>query len=292
MRSIGNHPLQIGLVSCAVQMMTAIDNHDRRSSMFHKHDDDSYASVKMPKICEGCGEKLSAVDIAKGYDHDGQLVIMTDADLSTVEKNSGAAIEIVRFIRAKEVQPLLFSGEKAYYLVPDVDKKRGSKQGTQTYKAVVQILDEQDVAGVVTYTKWGKTRIGLLRVEDGMDAEGNPARLLVIQNMIWPDELRAPQLPTGVRDIEPDPRLLPVMRSVVESMTEDFNPEDYVDTYNEALSAAIEAKAAGKPVELAQAGEPAAPDDVADLLAKLQASVKAKQAAKKAPAKKAGKSVA
>ena len=281
-RSIGNHPLQIGLVSCAVQMYTAIDSHDRKGHMFHHHPaDDTYSPVKMPKVCEGCGAAVTAGDIDTGYDQDGEVVIMTDADKKALEKSSGAAIEIVRFIRAKEVQPLMFSGEKAYYLTPDVDKKRGSKQGTATYKSIVRELEEEGLCGVVQYTKWGKTRIGLLRVEPTDDGG-----CLVIQNMIWPDELRAPELPAQAKDIEPDPRLLPVMRSVVESMTEDWNSEDYRDVYQEQLTAAIEAKAAGKPIELTDEQDAPTPDDIDALLAALQASQKKKAPAKKAPAKK------
>ena len=289
MRSIGNHPLQIGLVSCAVQMATAIDSHDLKSSMFHQHADGSYAPVKMPRTCEGCGEKVSGTDIAKGFTYNGELVIMTDAELSTIEKNEGAAIEILRFVRAKEIQPLLFSGEKAYYLVPDTDKKRGSKQGVATYKAIMQVLDEEEKVGVVRYTKWGRARIGLLRVEAGVDVDGQPTRVFVIQNMIWPDELRAPELPVGVRGVEPDPRLLPVMRQVVESMTEDWNPEDYRDTSMEALAAAIETKATGGAIVAVDTDTAPAPDDIADLIAKLEASTKVKAPAKKAPTKRAAK---
>src|SRR5690242_4694206 len=72
-------------------------------------------------IAEGCGEVVTQADTVKGYDHDGETVIMTDSDLATIESNSGKEFEILRFIRAKQINPMLFSGEKAYYLVPDVD---------------------------------------------------------------------------------------------------------------------------------------------------------------------------
>ena len=84
---------------------------------------------------------------------------------------------------------------------------------------------------------------------------------------------------------------------VVESMTDDFNPDRYHDDYQEQLHELVQAKLEGgeaftteeQPKELDET------EDVSDLLAKLEASVKARrgggsdgdQPAKKAPAKKA-----
>jgi DNA end-binding protein Ku len=286
MRSIGNHRLQMGLADCAVQMMTAIDNHDRRASMFHHHPaDDSYAPVKMPKICDGCRETVDQGNTVKGYDYEGETVILTQDDLAAVAKNSGNDIEVLRFVRAKQINPLLFSGEKVYWIVPDTDKKRSGKLTVPTYKAFLQVLVEEDKCAVVTYTKWGKTRIALLRVEPTENGG-----VLVLQNLLWADELREPAFPVlnQVKDTEVDPRLLPMMRMVVESMTEEWNPAEYVDVYEEQLSAAIAAKAAGNPVEVMQTAPTAvATDDIADLLAKLEASVKPKTDEAAAPAKKA-----
>lgn len=287
MRSIGNHDLMLGLVGCAVQMMTAIDDHDRKGSRFHHHPaDNSYGAVKMPKICEGCGEVVSQSDTVTGYEDNGKTVMLTNDELATIAANTGTALNISRFIRAKQVNPMYFSGEKAYYLVPD--KKRGS-QAEGTYMTIVKVLSEQDLVGVVQYTKWGRNRIALLRVEH-TEINGEPISLLVIQNMMWPDELREPAFPqlTKLSEASIDPRLLPVGRQVIESMTEDWNPADYRDTYMDALNAAIEAKAAGAEIEVVEAADAATPDDIEDLLAKLQQSVAAKKApAKKAAAKKA-----
>ena len=73
-------------------------------------------------------------------------------------------------------------------------------------------------------------------------------------------------------------------------MVEDWNADDYHDVYEEQLTAAIEAKAAGKPIEVDEVEDAPTADDIEALLAALQASQKAKAAkvpAKKAAAKKA-----
>jgi DNA end-binding protein Ku len=289
-RSLGNHPLQLGLVNCPVQMMTAIDNHDRRAAMFHHHlTDDTYSPVKMPKVCEGCGQTVASGDTVKGYAHEGQTVILTDDECKAIEADAGAAIEILRFVRAKQVNPMLFSGERCFYLTPDVDPKRGGKQAVATYLTIRHMLAEEDLVGVVSYTKWGRSRIALLRVEPT-----TYGGILVLQNLIWSDELREPEFAVlaKAKESDVDGRLLPVARSVIASMTEDWNPADYVDVYEARLTAAIEAKAAGRPVVVADVAHTPAPDDIEDLLAKLTQSAKAKAptkapAAKRAPAKKA-----
>lgn len=307
MRSIGNHRLQMGLADCAVQMFTAIDDHDRKGGMWHQHvakdGTTTYAKVGRPNICTGdegdggCGEQVEYGDVAKGYEHEGELVILSKDDLDTIKGNAGDDIEVLRLVAAKEVNPLKFSGEKCYWLLPDEDKKRSGKLTKPVYRAFMQMLVEGDKVAVVSYTKWNKTRTALIRVEPVADGPG----VLVLQNMIWPDELRAPDFPVLAKLTDPAVdelanKLLSSMRLVGESITEPWNDDDYRDVYQEQLDAAIEAKAEGKEItEIARGDAAPAPDDVADLIARLEASAKApakKAPAKKAPVKKAGKSVA
>ena len=283
-RSIGNVGLTMGLVNCPVQIYTAVDSHDRKGSMYHAHLDGTYGKVKMPKTCEDCSEAVAPGGIVTGYDWDGATVILTDDDKAAIEKNSGASIEILRFVRAKQIKALLLTGEKAYYLAPDTDQKRGSKQGVATYLTIRQVLLEEDLVGVVQYTRWRKNRIALLRVEDT-----EYGGCLVVQNLLWPDELREPEFPVLMKavDADVDARLLPVARMVIQSMTEDWNADDYQDTYEEQLTAAIEAKAGGKPIEVADVEDAPKADDIEALIAALEKTAAAKQGGAKAPPKKA-----
>jgi DNA end-binding protein Ku len=121
---------------------------------------------------------------------------------------------------------------------------------------------------------------------------------MVIQTLLWPDEIRDPDFPELDKKVEIKPAELKMAEQVVESMTDDFNPDRYHDDYQEQLHELIQAKLEGgeaftteeQPKELDET------EDVSDLLAKLEASVKArreeKAPAKKAPAKKAAKKTA
>jgi DNA end-binding protein Ku len=270
----------MGLVICPVQMFAVDESHDRKASTYHAHDDGSYGKVRQPKTCEGCGAVLAAGDISKGFEENGQMVMLSDDEMETVAVNSGDAVEISKFVKADEINPMLFAGEKAYRLVPD--PKRGG-QAASSYAVIRQDIIDNDLVGIVQYTRWGRNRMAVLCVEPTDDGG-----VLVVRNMMWPDELRAATFPVleSFDTSTIDPRLAPVARSVIESMTAAWNPDDYADTYTEALNAAIQAKAEGNEIAAITSAQGGSIDDVSDLLAKLEASAAAKAPAKKAPAKR------
>lgn len=285
-RSVGNVDLAIGLVTCPVKMIGVVTAHDLKGSMYHAHDNGQYGKVKMPKLCEDCGHTVSGAEIAKGFEHNGEIVMLSADEMETVAANTGTGMEVPHFVPADQIDPMLFADENVYRLIPDV--KRG-RQAWTTYRIIRANLVDKKLVGVVQYTRWGRNRLGLLDVEPTDDGG-----MLVIRNIMWPDELRHPVglLPEAKDDL--DPRLTPVMESVVDSMTTDWNPDAYVDTYVEGLAAAIEAKASGDEIDIVAPKGDDSIDDVAELLAKLEASVaaKAKAPAKKAAAKRAPRKAA
>lgn len=273
-RSVGNVDLSIGLVTCPVKMIGVIETHDRKGSMYHRHEDGKYGKIKMPKLCEDCGKGVDVGDIHKGFEENGNLVMLSPIELETVSANTGAGVEVPHFVPADQINPMLFADQNVYRLIPDV--KRG-RQAWTTYRIIRANLVDKKLLGVVQYTRWGRNRLGFLDVEPTADGG-----ILVIRNIMWPDELRQPEglLPEDSGDL--DPRLAPVMESVVDSMTTDWKPDNYVDMYTEQLTAAIWAKASGGEIEVVESGGDGSIDDVSDLLAKLEASI----AAKDTPAKK------
>lgn len=281
-RSVGNVDLSVGLVTCPVKMIGVTDSHDRKGSMYHRHEDGQYSKVKMPKLCEDCGEAVPTAEISTGFEENGDMVMLSADEIATVKANTGTetAVSIPHFVYAEQVDPMLFANENIYRLVPDV--KRG-RQAVTTYKLIRRMLTEKDLVGVVQYTRWGRNRLGLLTVEPTDDGG-----VLMIRNIMWPDELRATDglLPAGsADDSDIDPRLVPVMEAVIDSMTTDWNPASYADTYMAQLNEAIEAKAAGSEIATVSTESDGSIDDVAELLAKLEETAAAK-APKKPPAKR------
>ena len=282
-RSIANLDLSIGLVNVPIKMIGVSDSHDRKSSMYHHHDDGEYGKVRMPKMCEGCGEIVPTGEVCKGYEHNGGIVMLSDDELQTIAANTSTAMEISGFIKRGSVDPMIYAGENIYRLIPD--PKRG-RQAVSIYRLLIRKLVEDELIGVASYIRWGRNRLAHIDVEPTKDGG-----VLIVRNMLWADELRPAEFPIleGVDDSVIDQRLWPVASQMIDSMVTEWKPESYTDAYVDALCEAIEAKASGAEI-VAVADGPASGgvDDVADILARLEQSIKVQESApKKAAAKKA-----
>jgi len=282
-RSIANLDLSIGLVNVPIKMIGVSDSHDRKSSMYHHHADGEYGKVRMPKMCEGCGEVVPTGDVAKGFEHDGGVVMITDEEMQTIAGNTSTSMEISGFIQRGTVDPMIYAGENVYRLIPD--PKRG-RQALSIYRLLVRKLVEDELIGVASYIRWGRNRLAHIDVEPTKDGG-----VLIVRNMLWADELRPAEFPIleGVDDSVIDQRLWPVASQMIDSMITDWNPASYTDVYIDALNSAIESKASGADIVAITGGQPSGgSDDVADILAKLEQSIKAQEpVAKKAAPKKA-----
>jgi DNA end-binding protein Ku len=235
-----------------------------------------------------CGEVVEYRDIARAYESDnGQTVIITDEDLATLPEEKSREIEVLEFVPASEIDPLMY--DRSYYLEPD-------SKSTKSYVLLAKTLATTDRVAIVHFALRNKTRLAALRVKDFSKRD-----VMVIHTLLWPDEIRDPDFPSLDAKVEIKPAELKMAEQVVDSMADDFNPDQFRDDYQEQLHELIEAKLEGGeafPTE-EQPKELDVTDDVSDLLAKLEASVRKRRAesgpapskgsssAKRAPAKKA-----
>ncbi|BBX41998.1 Ku protein [Mycobacterium simiae] len=282
MRSIWKGSIAFGLVNVPVKVYSATEDHDIKFHQVHAKDN---GRIRYQRVCEVDGEVVEYRDIARAYQSDdGQMVIITDDDISTLPEERSREIEVLEFVPASDVDPMLF--DRSYFLEPD-------SKSSKSYVLLAKTLAETDRMAIVHFTLRNKTRLAALRVKDFGKRD-----VMVIHTLLWPDEIRDPDFPVLDKKVEIKPAELKMAGQVVESMAEDFNPDRYHDTYQEQLHELVQAKLEGgeaftteeQPKELDET------EDVSDLLAKLEASVKArsgnekapatKTAAKKAPAKK------
>src|SRR5581483_10104586 len=120
-----------------------------------------------------------------------------------------------------------------------------------------------------------REQLATLRVREGV---------IVLETMIWPDEVRAADFGFLDDDVELRPQEQQMARSLLESMAGDFDPAEYTDNYREALQAVIEAKVEGREIVETEEAQPTA-GNVVDLMSALRASVEAaKQSRGEAPA--------
>jgi DNA end-binding protein Ku len=285
MRSIWKGSLSFGLVNVPVKVYSATEDHDVKFHQVHAKDN---GRIRYKRVCEVCGEVVEYRDIARAYESDaGQTVIITDEDLATLPEEKSREIEVLEFVPASDLDPLMY--DRSYFLEPD-------SKSTKSYVLLAKTLANTERVAIVHFALRNKTRLAALRVKDFSKRD-----VMVIHTLLWPDEIRDPDFPVLDKDVEVKPAELKMAEQVVDSMADDFQPEQFRDTYQEQLHELIEAKLEGGeafPTE-EQPAELDVTEDVSDLLARLEASVRKRRSesgssagstpAKNAPAKKAAK---
>jgi DNA end-binding protein Ku len=259
MRAIWKGAVSFGLVSIGVKLYSATEEKDIRFHQVHRTDG---GRIKYKRTCSVDGEEVAYDDIAKGYDiGGGDMVILTDDDFADLPLTSSRAIDVLEFVPAEQVDPILYN--KAYFLEPD-------NVGTKPYLLLRDALTESDRVAIVKVALRQRETLATLRVRDGV---------LVLNTMLWPDEVRAADFEFLDEDLSVRPQELAMASSLVESMSGDFRPEDYTDDYRGALQKVIDAKVSGKEI-VAPPEVEEAPTGAIDLMAALRASVERAKAAR------------
>ncbi|MCX8556247.1 Ku protein [Mycolicibacterium mucogenicum] len=276
MRSIWKGSVAFGLVNVPVKVYSATEDHDIKFHQVHAKDN---GRIRYKRVCEVCGEVVEFRDIAKSFEsEDGQTVIITDEDIATLPEERSREIEVVEFVPAEQIDPLMY--DRSYFLEPD-------SKSSKSYVLLAQTLAQTDRVAIVHFSLRNKTRLAALRVKDF-----GKRNVMVVHTLLWPDEIRDPDFPVLDKEVEIKKAELTMAGQVVDSMTEDFKPEQFHDTYREQMEELIEAKIAGGEAFTTEeaATELDATKDVSDLLAKLEASVKSRKSNAKSPTKSTAKS--
>jgi len=260
MRSIWKGAVAFGLVNVPVKVYSATEDHDLKFRQVHAKDN---GRIRYQRVCEECGEAVEYRDIAKAYEADnGQTVVITDEDIASLPDERSHEIEVLEFVPACEIDPMWY--DRSYYLEPD-------GKSAKSYVLLAKVLTDTDRVAIVHFALRNKTRLAALRVR-----EFSKRNVMVVQTLLWPDEVREPDFPSLDTDIDVRPAELAMAGQVVESMAGDFRPDEFTDTYQAQLRELVEAKLAGGDAFTTE-DAPARLDeteDVSDLLAKLEASVR------------------
>ena len=252
MRAIWKGAVSFGLVSVPVKLYSATESHDVSFRQVHAKDG---GRIRYQRVCSIDGEEVPYADIAKGYEtEDGEMVILTDDDMAELPSTSSREIAVEKFVPSDQIDPMLF--EKSYYLEPE-------KSGAKPYALLRQALIDADRMAVVTVALRQRTTIAVLRVRDDV---------IVLQTMMWPDEIRTPDFSVEAGEVKEAETKMATM--LVETLAGDFDASEFEDDYAAAVEMMVKTKIEGgemkrTPTSTKSSGE------VVDLLAALQRSVDA-----------------
>jgi DNA end-binding protein Ku len=262
-RSIWRGTISFGLVSVPVRMFTATESKELRFHFLHKVD---LTPIGYDKVRKDTGEHVDPEDIVRGFEvSKGQYVPLEDEDLDRLDVELTKAIDICDFVDLDEIDPVYF--RKAYYLLPEDGAEK-------PYLLLVRALDETGKVGIAKVVIRNKQHLAALRPVNGS---------IVLETMYYADEVRQPEKVKAKGDLRSAE--VEMAKSLVENLSESFDPEKYDDTYRKELLELLRAKAKGKKLPEPQEDEGG---EVIDLMQALRESVeKTKRSARKrTPARK------
>jgi DNA end-binding protein Ku len=248
MRSMWKGAVSFGLVMIPVKLYAATEQKDIAFRQVHREDG---GRIRFRRFCSIEDIEVPYEDIAKGYElPGGEVVVLTDEDMADLPLPTTRNVEVVQFCPADQVDPIMFN--RSYYAEPE----------TAGARAYVLLRDAMEQSGKVAIAKVAlrqRESLAVLRVREGV---------LVLETLLWPDEVREIEFPFLDDDIEVRPQELRMASSLIDSMTVDFDPDEYHDDYREALQEVVNAKIEGREILQPEPGAEVAsqPSSLADAL--------------------------
>jgi DNA end-binding protein Ku len=262
MRSMWKGAISFGLVMIPIKLYAATEQKDIAFRQVHREDG---GRIRFKRVCSIDGEEVPYEDVAKGYElPTGEMVVLTDEDMAELPLPTTRNIEVLHFLPAEQLDPILLN--RSYFIEPE-------SSGSRAYVLLRDSLDRSGKVALAIVSLRQRESLATLRTRDG---------LLVLETLLWPDEVRTPDFGFLEEDIEVRSQELKMAASLIESMTVDFDPDEYHDGYREALQELVNAKVEGREViqPEGEGGGGAEPTSLADALkASLAAAQGPRQAA-------------
>src|ERR1700733_12746513 len=225
MRSIWAGAISFGMVVIPVKLYAATEQRDVAFRQVHQEDG---GRIQFRRFCSLDGNEVAYADVAKGYElATGDVVVLTDDDMKELPLATAERIDVLHFSPAGQLDPIL--ANKAYYLEPE-------PAGVRAYVLFRDALERSSRVAVAKVAIRQREALAALRVRDGV---------LVLETLLWPDEVRAADFKFLDEDVDIRSQELKMAASLIDTMTEDFDPSLYKDTYREALEARAQAKSEG-----------------------------------------------
>jgi len=250
--------LSFGLVSFPIRLFSAARPDHVHFNMLHRKD---LARIKEVWYCTKEDKPVDRADIVKGYEvNKGDYVVVDDEELKKIAPLTATTMEIVQFVRDKEVDPIYF--ESSYYVAPD-------EAVTKPYELFFQALTEAEYDAIAKVTMHNREHMVLIRAAKTG---------LLLHTLFYPHELRAANQP-AFKPGKVSTKELSLAKSLIQHLAGPFKPEELHDTYRENVERLIEQKRKGQKITSIQRPRKA---PVVDLMEALKRSLESGPAKAKA----------
>ena len=272
-RAIWSGSISFGLVNVPVKLYSAV--HPQGLS-FHQFEEGTNARVRNKRVSEKTGKEVAYEDIVKGYEVEkGHYVMVEPDELAEFNPRATRTIDIEDFVALDEIDPIYY--DNTYFLAPD-----DSEGARKAYALLLKAMEEQGKVAIGRLVMRNKQYLAAIRPLDGA---------LATSTMRFHDEVMSPsdidEIPTGRSAPRAQPAEVKMAGQIIESMSRDWDPKRYEDTYRIQVLDFLKKKAAGEEIVVEE--EPEEQAEVADLMAALEASL---EAAKKNGSRRSSSSTA
>ena len=260
-RALWTGSISFGLVNVPVRLYSAISEHKLQFHFVHQKDD---SPIGYQKICKKEDKPVPEKEIVKAFEYrKGKYVYMEDEDFEAARVEGYKTIDITDFVPYEQIDPIYFA--HTYYVGPQDGAEK-------VYSLLVKAMEDSELAGIAKFVMRDRQYLGALRVREGT---------ITLEQLYFADEVRP------VEEIKPkrarvEKRELEMAQQLIDSFSGDWKPEQYKDTYRDALCEVIEAKRKGKEVHVAAEPEEGQPTD---LMTALRASVQASRGGRRRPSR-------
>jgi len=235
MHSMWKGSISFGLVMIPVKLYAATEQKDIAFRQVHRADG---GRIRFRRVCSIDGEEIPYEQVAKGFElPSGEMIVLTDEDMADLPLPTTRSIEVLHFMPADQLDPILLS--RSYYVEPE-------SAGARAYVLLRDSLERSGKVALAIVALRQRESLATLRSRDGV---------LVLETLLWPDEVRTPAFAFLDDDVEVRSQELKMAASLIDSMTVDFDPGEYHDGYREALQELVNAKAEGREVVQPAEGE-------------------------------------
>jgi DNA end-binding protein Ku len=257
-RSIWTGAISFGLVTVPVKLYSAVS---RKNVRFHQLNGPTGMRIQQKRVDPSTGDEVAYDDIVKGFEiGPDRYVIIEPGELEALDPKKTRTIEIEDFVDLTDIDPIMY--DHPYYLAPGAG-------GAKPYRLLLEAMRESGKVAIAKVVIRQKENLVAIRPMEG--------DVLGMATMIFADEVVDPERIDeldAAREVDVNDRELSIAKQLVESLSGEFEPDKYHDTYREDVLALIERKAAGEEIAVQPAREEEE-EPVPDLMAALKASLDA-----------------
>ena len=226
--SVWKGHITFGLISIPVRLFAAARTERISMNQLHK---ECHTRIRQPLFCPTCNRQVERSEIVKGYEYEkDQYVLFNEDELDKIEPPSASTMEILEFVKLKEVDPLYF--DASYYVTPE-------EAGKKAYKLLMMAMEESGYGAIAKLTMHQREHIVVIRPR----AQG-----LTLHTLYYADEVRQVAEYGSADKVELKDAEKKLALQLIESLAAHFEPEKFHDAYRQSLRALIEAKLRGEQV--------------------------------------------